>query len=204
MAHFLAGVVEPFSTLPASSFPRSGEYLHSRCRLPAMLVPLQPVRWAKNGYCMLEEVHDPLEGFEYHKLSLKGIETIKAISVSRNDGIADKFLDNCDVHTHENCRKLYCRPHAVHSTQPKDNDDAVPSVSNVTRSNVSTFKPKEQCLFCGEDVTNRSKWNKSVRICATKKIKDEILLRADERSDEWGERVKLRVQGMLLIFYAKN
>ncbi|KAF4530425.1 hypothetical protein B566_EDAN015256 [Ephemera danica] len=139
---------------------------------------------------------EPLGSVLSHKVTAKGLNTIKNISIERKDGVSDRISEANCIFVHENCRKKYIRLRV--SDSHGDPSSVVTCVPKLTRSRVPAFNPKEQCIFCGEDVMNKNrKRNKAIRICATKQIKHEILHKIKERNDEWGMKVQLRIEGVI-------
>ena len=135
-------------------------------------------------------------------ITSKGLQTLLASSISRNDGLAQKMEIDSPLILHTECRKQYTRPSSIQAAKRKD--EFPPHASTATsgkrlklRSSELEFDFKRECLFCTENVSDNVKLavdrRKSTSIVRTLEFRDTVVIRATEREDQWGDSLLARV-----------
>ena len=128
----------------------------------------------------------------------RGIETIIQRSLENEDGLHAKLVDCSSIVVHTNCRKNYTRPAKKLSSTVKMG----PEKPNL-RSEIREFDFKTDCFFCGEEASSRIEKNKGVKNrrsiyeVRTIEMRDNVISRALERGDEWGEVVLARASSVI-------
>ena len=152
--------------------------------------------------------------------SLVGVERLRAASLKRGDNLHEKLSDNPDEKywCHKNCISSYGSKHHIKSflrVKQKDFENiGEPPQKRNRRSDQETFIFKEHCIICGKvcldlDPRHPERW-RPVSQCRTadrgnrETFKDTILKRCEERNDEWGDEVYLRIQGALSDLHAAD
>ena len=100
------------------------------------------------------------------------------------------------------------------SRQNRTTDE--PVVKRTCRSDISLFNFKEHCLICGEkcclkpDPKHANRWQRVIQ-CRTADrgpnqitFQDVILDACDLRNDDWGQQVRLRVEGAVSDLHAAD
>ena len=133
----------------------------------------------------------------------KSLQTLISSSLARNDGLVVKFENVALPQSlHTSCRKQCTRPTSIKSYQNQSDLSSTSTVESKTlRSCESPFDFKKDCLFCGEEASMTvklgSKRRTSVTNVETIEFLENILKRATERNDEFGQTVSTRVQSCI-------
>ena len=105
---------------------------------------------------------------------------------------------------HKTCRKDYTRASSIETFKRKcDATTSIPisdSVSCKLRSTIPSFDIKSECFYCAETILDyrnlpRERQNIPSEV-ATIEYLQRVLHRCDERADDWGTKVKLRIQNV--------
>lgn len=129
----------------------------------------------------------------------KGRRSLVAASVERQDGLHQNLETQEPLKVHIACRKAYTRESSIKSQKRRSEEPpAEPQVEPPTlRSQTPLFDITTHCLFSSEPLPISSrlttKRQKSVSNVETMPFKQNLLDRATERNDEWGEIVAKRL-----------
>lgn len=144
----------------------------------------------------------------------KGLSTISSISIQLGDMLHKKLEKiNLPIPIHVNYRKDYTRPSSTEHRKRRELADSSDTCAPATlRSSTPVFNIKSDCLYCAEPVIdykgNESKIphkrGKRSHSSETKPLLQSVILKADERKDEWGAMVKLRLQTVSDIIAAER
>lgn len=136
---------------------------------------------------------------DYVHVGAKGRITLVAASLERKDGLHEILEMHNPLTLHIACRKAYTRESSIRSAKRKS-EEPVPQeeVQPITlRSKTPKFDFTTHCLFCSEVLPTSSrlttKRKKKISNVETMPFKQNILDRAKERNDEWGEMVAKRI-----------
>ena len=150
------------------------------------------------------------------------IQSIIAASKAYGDGLhltLERQLatnEEISLSYHKNCVSRYTsRTNLAHHKKVTTDTDAQeqPTKKRLRRS-AEHFDFKKHCLYCGEacnvekDPKNPSRWRPSFLVRSThseherQPYSDYILSKCCQRSDEWSEQVKLRIQGAVSDLHA--
>ena len=133
----------------------------------------------------------------------KGFQTLITSSLARNNGLVVKFENVALPQSlHTSCRKQYTRPTSIKSYRNQSDLPSTSTAESMTlRSCEIPFYFRKDCLFCGEEASMTvklgSKRRKSVTNVETIEFWENILIRATERNDEFGQTVSTRVQSCI-------
>ena len=134
----------------------------------------------------------------------------------QNRLIVDSLLT---IWCHKNCVRSYVSSkrlnrHPKRQGNETNNKLAVPKRQR--RSDISSFRFLEHCLFCGlqfsiePDLKNLARWRRAV-LCRTadhgsgsKTFKQSILDKCIERHDEWAGQVRVHVEGAISDIHAAD
>lgn len=152
---------------------------------------------------------------------VQGINTLLERSKQRGDeDVHDKLKatlvsqgDGASVDCHKNCYCTYTSTKEVAKTLAKKRKDdccgseSEPPICKVRRSQVPEFQFDKHCLICGEECTpkdpkNPSRWNRVIKCETTDRpglppFKDVLLDACEQRNDDWGRKVEIRIKGAL-------
>ena len=148
------------------------------------------------------------------------IDSIREASIQRDDNLHCKLGENVTVSCHTNCLSTYCSRHHIErqlkrAASSSSNDSKAQQQSKRLRGCSNMFNFREHCLFCGlqclvdRDERNPSRW-KEAYLCRTAdrggrmSFKEVILLRCNERNDEWSREVSLRVHSAISDLHAAD
>ena len=112
------------------------------------------------------------------------------ISKSIEYELHKKLTNISSINVHVECRKKYTRPGSNKGKQSVEE-----SASVVLRSVVQEFNFRTHCFFCGEEASTRLEKNKGAKLrreiyeFRTIEIRDKVIVRAQERKDQWGDVV---------------
>ncbi|CAH1102063.1 unnamed protein product [Psylliodes chrysocephalus] len=120
----------------------------------------------------------------------KGIKNIKRMSVLRNDNMHILLENKDSVEVHTKCRYMYIR--RIKEKEQESNEE---SRRELRRLNFQ-FDFKTICLFCAEVLDNNHPNRNPISLVSTMKIKDNIIKICNERNDEWGNNVLVRVNSV--------
>uniref|UniRef100_UPI00358E0907 uncharacterized protein n=1 Tax=Myxine glutinosa TaxID=7769 RepID=UPI00358E0907 len=147
------------------------------------------------------------------------IKKIIQSSKDRGDDIHQKLEmlletgDSATIECHKNCYCSYTSKQNIAKYLAKKRRDGFPSSVNeeprtrVRRSQLPTFQFQKHCLICVEecvaiDPRHPERWNRVIQ-CETKDrpgyqaFKDVLLDACEQRNDEWGRQVEIRIKGAL-------
>ena len=122
------------------------------------------------------------------KIRDKGAKSINEASMKRGDTIS--LTSGAFVHV--KCRRDYTNAISIELDAKKSKTKVIPlEAKKSTRKSQGCYNNKNDCLFCGIDV---SKSNTSYSHVKTDNFAKTILERCDTRSDEWALIVKGRIE----------
>lgn len=128
------------------------------------------------------------------RIKKKGSDGINEASILRGDNITSKAGDS----VHINCRKTYTNPilikssHADPSKTSSENKEKTPSL----RSH-GVFSFSDHCLFCTRQAkVNGKKRDIDVYPVRTSDFQSEVLLKCEQRDDEWAAEVRGRLESV--------
>jgi hypothetical protein len=136
----------------------------------------------------------------------KGLDGLIRASIARDDGfhhILENKRSQLPLSVHGKCRREYIRAHSIdsHKRQREDamNSDGGASSAKL-RSMTPVFNIKTDCVYCTREILHYSTGSKvphdrRVRShnAMTKVALQSIIAKANDRGDEWGYSVKLRL-----------
>lgn len=121
----------------------------------------------------------------------KGIENIKKMSILRNDNVHILLENKDSVEVHTKCRYKYIR-------RVKDKEqESKEEPRRELRQLDFQFDFKNMCLFCAEVPDYNHPKRNPISLASTMKIKDNIIKVCNERNDEWGNTVLVRVNSVI-------
>lgn len=130
---------------------------------------------------------------------VRGFKTLRDASIARNDGHID-FLNNLtSVSVHDSCRKVYVNKNCIAASIRRRLEAPEPSTPSTSFKRNETFDFKNLCLFCGKtaDVAaesgNNEKHRRTICKVRTLQFRDNVISKAEERKDPYGELVRDRV-----------
>ena len=136
----------------------------------------------------------------------KGLDGLIRANIDRDDGLQLVFEDKrseLPVPVYSECRREYIRVSNINAYKRQRKDELASTSDTpalMLRSNTTTFTIKEDCLYCAQkliDYSVESKIPKHRRKRShdvmTRESLQSIITKADDRGDEWGEIVKLRI-----------
>lgn len=123
--------------------------------------------------------------------------------VKRGDGKHEQLGKLTSTTVHVQCHKDYTRPSSIKAAKRKrESEEAATSSSPLKqrmRSSQSLFEFKNYCFICGNEADEEKEKRKAKgqrkTIChvSTLSFKDNIMVLAEIRGDDWGKTVKKRV-----------
>ncbi|KAL8570268.1 hypothetical protein ACOMHN_011290 [Nucella lapillus] len=131
----------------------------------------------------------------------KGLDKVLDISTELDDGLKDKLSGRAlPIPIHSACRKTYIKPSTITKRKRESESRDRGSIPK-RRSQTPTIDIQRDCLYCGNPVQEYSGSQQRVPLfrrsnchkAETKELLASVVQKADERNDEWGESVKLRV-----------
>ena len=153
-------------------------------------------------------------------VKVRGINTLKQRSMERGDdfhvnlqAILDSSGKDAELQCHKKCYCSYTSRHNVEiyiAKKRKQNfstSELEPNTFRVRRSQLPSFQFLKHCLICGKDCVPKDpkhpeRWVRVVK-CQTKDrpgqlpFKDVLLDVCEQRNDEWGRQVEIRIKGAL-------
>ena len=171
-----------------------------------------------SGTCLLPvcKVQGPHQTFR-----VQGIHTLIQRSRERGDNdiqvklqsILDSQGDESTLNCHKTCYCVYTSKTNVdrHIAKKRKNDSSTsecqPQEVRVRRSQLPTFQFNKHCLICGKDcvpkdVRHPARWERVIQ-CETSDrpghtpFKDVLLDVCEQRNDDWGRAVEIRIKGAL-------
>ena len=132
-------------------------------------------------------------------VGVKGLNSLIESSKARGDELHLRWKDiNVPVKVHIKCRKDYTRQTSIQKDKRKieNTDDSTQENPTKLRSRLSEFRIKEDCLYCCKPVIYDKNNLKKTAYSSVETLEylENVLKKADERSDEWASDVKLRIQ----------
>ena len=121
------------------------------------------------------------------KIQKKGADGIIAASLRRGDSIAVTVGSQ----VHSKCRKKYTNSIDIDLFLNKKQESAPPPRKRSLRTAEGPFDSRTDCLFCGTNVHDSEKQYSKV---TTDVFTKSILECCDKRNDEWGIKVKGRIE----------
>jgi len=137
---------------------------------------------------------------DFVQVGPKGRATLVAASLERHDGLHELLQTQEQLILHIACRKAYTRGSSITSEKRKSDESAtdVEFKPPTLRSGTPVFDITTHCLFCSEVLPTSSKLGTKRRQLTsnveTIEFKNNVLKRATERADEWGEAVAKRIE----------
>lgn len=146
-----------------------------------------------------------------------GVNRLRNASEIRGDGLHEQLSHDLNLKyvCHKNCVSSYTSKfHIKRYLSQHDKANIESTAKRTCRSQVSLFNFKEHCIICGEaceekDPRNPKRWRRVVK-CRTadrgdnKTFKDVILDTCDERNDDWGNKVRVRVMTAVSDLHAAD
>lgn len=131
-----------------------------------------------------------LENDKKSKLTAKGCESIEKGCETR--GVPASVKPGEQVHI--NCRKEFCRESSIQYHNKKREDKPALGRKQALRSIDKPFDYKRNCLFCGSGAIYDGK-KKDFKLTPVRTYDFQTEIREDckERKDDWGLKVKSRV-----------
>ena len=133
----------------------------------------------------------------------KGLATLMESSIERGDDLINIWqTKKAPFAVHMTCRKNYTRKSTVVSSCKRKGEE-VPSCDPVPkstklRSRTPVFNIKEDCLYCSKavliDQRTPTKRKSDYSEVATIEYLQKVTIQANQRKDDWGEEVKMRIQ----------
>ena len=126
-------------------------------------------------------------------------------STKRDDGLESLLSSKTTPFViHKKCRKDYTWASSIETFKRKrDGTISIPisdSVSCKLRSTIPSFDIKSECFYCAETILDYRKLPREHQNIpsevATIEYLQWVLHRCDERADDWGTKVKLRIQNV--------
>jgi len=157
----------------------------------------------------------------HQTVRVQGIRTMIQRSKERGDddvhvklqAILDSQGENSSVECHKTCYCTYTSKQNVakYIAKKRKEDfsttESEPETSRVRRSQLPTFQLKKHCLICGDDCLPKDpkhpdRWERIIQ-CETSDrpgltpFKDVLLDLCEQRNDDWGRKVEIRIKGVL-------
>ena len=171
-----------------------------------------------SGMCLLPGCH---EKGSHNTVRIQGIHTLIQRSTERGDDdvciqlqtVLDTQGDNASIGCHKTCYCVYTSKHNVAKYVAKKRkegfpmSESEPQTSRIRRSQLPTFDFKKHCFICGDechpkDPKHPDRWERVVQ-CETSdrpgitSFKDVLLDVCEQRHDDWGRKVEIRIKGAL-------
>lgn len=137
-----------------------------------------------------------LSNEECSTLTNEGVQGIHRVCKERK--ISD-FHVNIGQRVHKKCRARFVNLKASFNILPTKS----PDICGV-RSKGPSFLWKENCLFCGEKVTQRHILNNQSFFVRTTSFHEHLLRDCDERNDQWAMEVRYRIQSAVSDLHAAD
>ena len=153
------------------------------------------------------------------------IKTIINCSLAYGDGMHVELQNRLDLDSlltiwcHKNCVCSYVSPQRLNrplKRQGNETNNKLAVPKRQRRSDISSFRFLEQCLFCGlqcsiePDLKNPARWRRAV-LCRTadrgsgsETFKQSILDKCIEQNDEWAGQVRVHVEGAISDLHAAD
>ena len=147
---------------------------------------------------------------EFVNVGPKGRITLVAASLERQDGLHEQLQAQDPLVLHIACRKAYIRKSTIKSEKRKSEisepDEEVEAP--ILRAQTSSFNIATQCLFCSEELITSHKIEikrrKIISNVETIEFKENVIKRAKERGDEWGEEVVNLIEASIDLVAAEG
>ena len=146
-----------------------------------------------------------------------GVKRLQTASISRGDELHEKLSHEPDAKywCHKNCISSYTSKSHIKCHVSKKSDNDAPPAKRSRRSEQNPFIFKEHCILCGEtckqlDPRHPYRWRPVSKCCTAdrggsqKTFKEVILETCDDRNDDWGNQVRLRVQAAVSDLHAAD
>lgn len=146
---------------------------------------------------------------DFVQVGPKGRTTLVAASLERQDGLHELLQIQESLTLHIACRKAYTRESSIRSETRKSEKSAADEEFEqpTLRSRTPLFDITTHCLFCSEVLITSSrletKRRKLTSNVETIEFKNNVLKRATERGDEWGEAVTKRIEANIDLVAAE-
>lgn len=131
---------------------------------------------------------------------VRGLQTLKTASIERNDGNINYLNTLTSVMVHVDCRKVYISKNSIAASKRRAEEDETPTAASPPRKKrEEVFDFKTFCLFCGQvadeaaEKKQKEKYRRTISKVSTLDFKNNVLKKADERSDLIGKLVKNRI-----------
>ena len=116
------------------------------------------------------------------------------------------------IHYHKKCVSSYA---TISNTKWSEQKPRTVEPKKKVRRSLVPFDFKTQCIYCGghceieKDPKNPSRWKpaylyRTTKSKTNKPNKEFLLEKCDQRNDEWGEQVKIRLEGAVSDLYAAD
>ena len=135
----------------------------------------------------------------------KGQNSLISASSKRDDGLGLLLSSKTTLFViHKTCRKDYTWASSIDTFKRKrDCTTSIPildSVSCKLHSTIPSYDIKSECFYCAETILDyrklpRERQNIPSEV-ATLEYLQRVLHRCDEHADDWGTKVKLRIQNV--------
>ena len=148
-------------------------------------------------------------GSNYASVGDNGRRTLVAASLKRKDGLHQLLETSNPLQVHATCRKAYTRDTSIKRDKRRvseavTEEDAEPTI---LRSRTRDFDISSQCLFCSERIEISSKIplkrRKSFNSVEKNEFKESVFKRIEERFDDWGFTVGLRIDSVIDLVKAE-
>lgn len=130
---------------------------------------------------------------------VRGLQTLRTASIERNDGHINYLNTLSSVNVHSECRKVYTSKNVIAASKRRT-EESEPSTSSAPRKKRNEpFDFKNWCLFCSHEANEaaerkkKHKYRRTISNVSTLAFKDNVIKKAEERNDSFGELIKERI-----------
>ena len=132
------------------------------------------------------------------------IDFNKVLEISREigDGLGAKLADKIlPTPIHVACRKKYIKCSAIAKRERETESEEIETIPK-RKSQIMSANIQYDCLYCGEPVHEYNGPHQRVPVhrrtsihqAETKELLDSVTKKSEERNDDWGECVKIKIQ----------